>query len=127
MDITLKRFLQNEHGTLGHLILKGFPLCATLEDPWNNNARNISCIPPGEYQCVPHSGARYQNVWRLENVPGRQVILIHQGNSTNDTRGCILVGERHAPGQFWLTNSRATLSMLRVTLPQRFNLKIENP
>jgi hypothetical protein len=120
----IKRVLSNANGTLGVLYSQHSALCVTLEDPWRDNQRNISCIPTGTYTVVPHSGTRYKNVWRLEDVPNRSAILIHQGNTTKDTEGCILVGTSFVPDEMAINESRKALQNLRLMLPQRFVLSI---
>jgi hypothetical protein len=74
--------------------------CVTLEPPWYDNRRNVSCIPAGKYRCSrlesPSKGSRYQ----VLNVPGRDAILFHTGNWAGDERaglksdseGCIMLG-----------------------------------
>lgn len=126
--IKLYRLPSNFSGTFGILTRGGVPLCNTCEDPWNENRPQISCIPAGKYQCVPHSGTKYKNVWRLENVPGRSAILIHAGNSIEDTRGCLLVGNGFGivNGLPSVINSRETLAQLRGILPSTFELEIIN-
>lgn len=127
--IYLHRFKQDDQGTFGIMTLQGkVPLCLTCEDPWNDNKKNISCIPEGVYQCRPHSGAKYKNVWWVENVPMRSAILIHQGNTIKNTEGCILVGNRLGTvgGRPAVLNSVTTLNMLRNTLPDNFTLHITN-
>lgn len=47
---------------------------------------------------------------RLMGVPGRDGILIHAGNTTQDTTGCILVGINDKAGL--LSDSRRTFQML---------------
>jgi Family of unknown function (DUF5675) len=128
MHIHLHRFKQDASGTFGLMVLENEPLCVTCEDPWNDNKPNISCIPEGTYQCVPHDGAKYKNVWRLENVPGRDAILIHNGNTTNNTEGCILVGSAlgYLIGKPAVLNSVMTLNKLRKILPDNFTLTITN-
>lgn len=86
-DCTLIRLDHGEYETLGALIYKGKFLCLTLEPPWRENRRNVSCIPLGMYRCSRKNGK-----WVVNNVPGRTGILIHKGNSHYDTTGCILLG-----------------------------------
>lgn len=129
MKLTLRRVAQSSAGTFGVLLQNKTPLCLTCEDPWNDNKTGISCVPAGNYKCVPHMGEKYKNVWRLEDVPGRSAILIHAGNTLEDTRGCILVGRSFAmfgntPG---VTNSKDALTYLQAKLPPHFELEIINP
>lgn len=126
MKLRLTRTAQSSHGTFGMLTLDDIPLCNTCEDPWNNNHIGDSCIPPGVYQCVPHNGAKFQDVWEITNVPGRSAILIHAGNTIADTHGCVLVGNGFAFGQPTIIDSRMTLDALRKRLPPGFTLEIVN-
>jgi len=120
---TLQRVSSTERGVFGVLIdPEGTPVCCTLERPWLDNQRNVSCIPNGEYGVVKHNGAKYKNVWRLKNVPGRSGILFHAGNTMKDSRGCILVGQK-----FWkdgVLKSRVALDTLRDILPDNFELTV---
>lgn len=76
-------------GTVGHFAGLGI---FTLELPWLENRRGVSCIPVGEYLMVWGWSPRFRkNFWRI-GVPHRQGILIHKGNYLRDTSGCILVG-----------------------------------
>ena len=127
--IVLHRFLSGPDGTFGVMTYRDRPLCVTCENPWFGNKRNISCIPNGEYDCIPFTGTRYKNVWILENVKNRSAILIHQGNTIKDTDGCILVGNSFGTfGQLpGVSNSVQTLDMLRRTLPSKFRLRITGP
>lgn len=120
----LTRVCSSEKGTFGVLTKDNIPLCVTCEDPWNDNERGISCIPEGTYNCIPHSGPQFKNVWLLENVPGRSAILIHAGNSIADTRGCILVGKYFIGPA--IAESRLALQQLREKLPQTFTLTIRS-
>lgn len=123
----LKRVTSTPQAVCGVLMKDDKPLCVTLENPWLNNIPRESCIPKGTYQCRKFSGTKYKDVWELDRVPGRSAILIHQGNTAKDTMGCILVGKGFADfgGEPGVTDSRVTLDMLRVTLPDSFTLVIE--
>ncbi|MBR2691766.1 MAG: hypothetical protein IKE42_28255 [Aquamicrobium sp.] len=130
--ITLKltRLRDTGKATIGALRSVDLPvLIWTLEDAWKGNARGISCIPAGRYECVPHgweegSQVRFKRVWRLLGTEPREAILIHAGNSHEDTEGCILVG-RGITGSF-LTNSVSALDVLRRKIGRnRFFLEIE--
>lgn len=101
----------------------------TCENPWFNNKPNISCIPPGRYDCVPHNGTKYHNVWILKGVPDRTGILIHQGNTIEDTAGCILVGLGlgEIKGLPAVTGSREALLKLHRVLPPEFELLVSGP
>ncbi len=126
--LTLKRIAQGEQGTFGVLIDGQTPLCVTLEDPWKDNQKSISCIPEGIYEVSPHNGRKYKNVWILNDVEDRSAILIHAGNTTDDTRGCILVGQRYGEldGKTAILGSRMALNALRADLPDNFSLEIIN-
>lgn len=97
MVLTLQRVVSNEFGTFGKLFyydsfMGDIPLCVTLEDPWNENQENISCIPVGEYTCKRHNSPRFGETFEVANVVNRSAILFHKGNTEADTKGCILVG-----------------------------------
>ena len=82
--------------TIGNLYLDGEWLCDTLELPYLDNQRNISCIPEGQYKVrlrtARESATRDYLHLLVQDVPNRDYILFHIGNSAKDTRGCVLVG-----------------------------------
>lgn len=89
-------------------------ICYSLELPWKDNKRNISCIPKGTYTCKLTNSIKYGKVYKVLDVPGRTGILIHAGNYNKDTQGCILLGndlkDINNDGQKDVTNSKLTLS-----------------
>jgi len=109
--IELKRWY-HEDCTIGRLKIEGFQ-CFTLELPWLNNHKNISCIHTGVYGYFFRNSSRNGSVLELLNVHGRTNIQIHSGNYISQIRGCILTGDSVK----WLnsdkipdvTNSRNTL------------------
>lgn len=92
--VILQRLSESRDGTWGVLYQEAIkPLCWTLELPWKDNARNISCVPPGAYKVVKRQSKTFKGwVCELQDVPGRDGVLIHPGNTILDIRGCILVG-----------------------------------
>ena len=82
--------------TIGNLYLDGEWLCDTLELPYLDNQRSISCIPEGQYKVrlrtARESATRDYLHLLVQDVPNRDYILFHIGNSAKDTRGCVLVG-----------------------------------
>lgn len=124
----LVRIAQSSDGTFGVLTKDNMPLCVTLEDPWNDNKKQISCIPAGAYTCIRHNGGKYQKVWEIVKVPNRSSILIHNGNTTDDTIGCVLVGRYFGKvnGKYGILQSVPVLNELRDLLPSTFKLEIIN-
>lgn len=114
--------------TLGRLYVGGFQ-CFTLELPWLENQRSISCIPRGTYKAFKRQSPKNGAVIEFENVPQRSNIQIHAGNYTRQIEGCILVGSSIAfldsdtiPD---VANSKATLDKLLALLPDKFEVVIE--
>jgi hypothetical protein len=109
----LCRLARSDQGTQGMLFYEGFN-CHTLELPWRDNQRSISCIPPGEYKCVTRKSPRFGLTYHVTEVLGRSYILIHSGNWAGDVNkgykshvnGCILLGQKAG----WLQGQRAVLT-----------------
>lgn len=120
-EFTIDRKPSCPDGTFGIFSIDGIPQCITLEPV-------ISDIPDGTYPCIPHTGAKFKNVWEITKVPGHSAILLHNGNSVDDTEGCVIVGQGFANinGHRGVTNSNITLNNLRQILPTFFNLTIRS-
>lgn len=105
MKIELKRLFIKPTYTIGKLYVDGQYFCDTLEDKVRNLSREKkvpgqTAIPSGEYEVIVNVSPRFKRkLPRLLNVPGFEGILIHRGNSPEDTAGCILVGENKQPGR----------------------------
>lgn len=101
-----------------------------LERLWADNLRNESCIPGGAYTArfVERSpGGRYRDVFWLPDVPGRTAILIHNGNTVDHSRGCLIIGKRRGTlaGKPAVLNSRTALGELaELTGRSDFNLTL---
>ena len=96
INLLLIRDTFSKESTIGELFINGERICDTLENPWQDNQRNISCIPEGEYpvrlRLARESASRDYLHLLVQDVPNRDYILFHIGNKSSDTRGCILVG-----------------------------------
>lgn len=134
MKAVITREKHSDKQTLGTLILRDDEgnklfMCKTLELPWNENKKNKSCIPLGNYNVTTRQSARYNKHYHIEGVPGRSLILIHIGNYHNQTNGCVLVGKAIADinddGNMDVTNSKDTLQKLLKVAPNGFELEIQ--
>lgn len=93
--VTLTRDEQNRDGTFGRMRLLSGVIIRTCEDDWLQNARGRSCIPAGMYQLVRTTYWKHNvETFEVVPVPGRTRILVHVGNTEEDTLGCILTGLR---------------------------------
>jgi hypothetical protein len=95
--------------TMGRLLMGGSTV-QTLELPWLDNHANLSCIPEGTYGVVIAYSNRYDRLMpRLLDVPAREGVLVHAGNTSHDTKGCVLVGMARSGGA--LTYSKVAFNL----------------
>jgi hypothetical protein len=96
INLLLIRDTFSKESTIGELFINGEIICDTLENPYLDNQRNISCIPEGEYpvrlRLARESASRDYLHLLVQDVPNRDWILFHRGNYPKDTSGCIVVG-----------------------------------
>ena len=79
-----------KEGTNGALFYNDRFLGFTIELPWLNNARTISCIPEGVYQLKARYSEKFKYHLQLQNVKGRSLILLHPANDAlKELEGCI--------------------------------------
>lgn len=99
MKLTLERDTFGNGCTLGVLSVDGERFCNTLEpalgrSDYGGKYGRGACIPPGTYSIDFHYSAKFKRyMMTLCGVPHRSGILIHSGNTAQDTVGCILVGK----------------------------------
>ena len=99
MELLLIRTYHSQ-GVNGVIFFNGVRICDSIELPWRNNLRGISCIPEGSYSISKRRSRKYgPHLW-IRNVPGRELILIHPANNAiKELRGCIApVSEITGPG-----------------------------
>ena len=94
MQLHLLRTEQTEDGIFGTLKVGAY-IVHTCEDDWRDNQPSVSCIPAGSYRLHRTIYQKHgYETFEVTGVPGRSRILIHPGNTEEDTQGCILVGLR---------------------------------
>lgn len=147
MELILKRKYFKNYYIIGNLYIDGVFFSNTLEDTDRGldssmseydilkiKVKNKTAIPVGTYNItldiVSPKFSKYSfykknanngRLPRLLDVKGFEGILIHAGNSHQDTSGCILVGENREKGK--LLNSRDTFIKLYNLLYEAYNKK----
>jgi hypothetical protein len=127
--IVLDRTAHTPWGTFGTLRLPDGTAFPTIERRWEYNAKGKSCIPAGTYEMRQRasamvyrtSGNLFHQGWEITGVKDRSLIMIHPGNWSSDSNGCVLVGRAHAvvkgiPG---VTSSRPAFEDLMRRLSTR--------
>lgn len=126
MKATLVRTSTSDQGTHGVLVFDGFT-CHTLELPWRDNERNISCIPTGHYRCSEVDSPKFGKAYQIHDVPERSHILFHRGNWASEVKGCILLGSARTimANQEAVLQSKITMDQFHEHLDHRdFDLTI---
>ncbi len=115
MRVTLTRHSYHPAATLGMLRAGDLSL-HTIERPWRRNERRVSCIPEGTYPLRPYNSPKFQNCFQVCDVPGRDYILIHAGNTADDVEGCIAVGLKGSQYSLVINQSQLAMQRLRQVL-----------
>lgn len=134
IKLLLKRIAKKNSYTIGKLYINNQYFCDTLEDKDRGLSQSMqldqisklkikdqTAIPTGTYKVsMDIVSPRFKNTsWakqyngkvpRLINVSGFDGVLIHPGNTSSDTSGCILVGENKVVGK--VINSQVTWKKL---------------
>lgn len=123
--------------TIGKLYVDGVYFADTLEDKvrdYNKDGDLLdkgetkvfgeTAIPYGEYKIIIGYSPRFKgNYPRIQNVPHFDGILIHSGNTAEDTHGCILVGNNTEKGK--VTNSKNTFQRLFKLMENQTDITIK--
>lgn len=130
-EIYLLERVYLETETLGSIYSpEGGLICKTMELPWRNNERSVSCIPESIYNVIvqPPKEDRDYSYFRLPTVPKRSGILIHRITYVSGLKGCIGVGGKFADlnkdGVPDIVESGKTLQWMVDNLPAAFKLRI---
>ena len=105
-------------GTNGTLKIDGKRLCFTIELPWINNEKRVSCVPEGEYFLKRRFSQKYGWHLHLQNVPNRELILIHPANDAqSELRGCIAPVSRSTGVGTGNASRKALTEITRLVFP----------
>ena len=122
LELVLKRtYFPN--GTNGEIFRNDQVVCESIELPWHENKKEISCIPEGRYEIEARYNPKHGAHFCLKEVPKRSLILIHLANNAmKELKGCI------APvsiltGQGIGKNSRLAMNKLRLLVYEGFSKK----
>lgn len=140
MKVQVTRNPSTHSGTPGWLRTEEEFTCNTLELPWKENKKGLSCIEAGTYFGKVEYHSKYgHDIIRLEDKNGRKGILFHNGTFAGDVevdadhdsqpdyvsqvQGCIEVGDNFAlmtrkdgKQQLGIVHSVATLTKLTAHL-----------
>ena len=121
MKLTLKRIALRPTYTIGKLYIDDVYFCDTIEDTvrdinkngkFDNGEKKVhskTAIPYGNYEIKWTYSPRFKKYTpQLINVPSFEGIRIHAGNTSEDTEGCLILGENKQVGK--VLNSRATIN-----------------
>lgn len=128
MNLRLERFLSDDDTTLGSLYVDTRWVCFTCEDEFRPvKLAKETRISAGTYRLklraeggfheryLAKFGPQFHKgmIW-LQDVPGYQWVLIHIGNTDEDTEGCLLVGAgaNAVHGSLSISNSLAAYQKL---------------
>jgi hypothetical protein len=143
MEITVKRSLYTEKSTIGNMLINGKQFCYTLEDTCRDANRDgdlddegetkvfgKTAIPSGKYPVILSYSNRFKRILpEVLNVPGYAGIRIHNGNTSADTEGCLLIGSQKS--RDFVGNSRVTLEAFmeilnKVKAPEKIQLHLQD-
>lgn len=137
MQLLLKRIYFNPTYTIGKLFINDVYFCDVLEDVnrdlnKDGDLQDVgeakqygkTAIPFGTYKVkITYSNRFKTNLPLLIDVPEFEAIRIHAGNTSEDTHGCLLVGENKIKAT--LINSKETLRRLMLKLNNQKDITIK--
>ena len=142
MKITVTRIFKGPDYTIGRLHIDGTYFCDTLEDPVRplppscpDTPKGAACrcgekvyartaIPAGCYKLTMEHSPRFRRrLPYLHDVPHFLGLLIHSGNTADDSAGCLIVGRNRVKGK--VLDSRVTLEALIARIEGAASVTIE--
>jgi hypothetical protein len=112
MRVRVDREIYRSESTIGRLYIDDVYQCRTLEDTVRTGAKvyGKTAIPAGTFplklrtEGTTHEDykVRFAGIHRgtlhIDDIPGYKYVLIHCGNTPEDTLGCLLIGMAYNGG-----------------------------
>ena len=106
MKLKVVRETKNDVSTIGSLFINDVFFCYTLEDKDRGLKQSdsllfiqakkifgLTAIPSGFYKLTVNQSPKFKRMLpRILEIKGFDGVLLHRGNSANDSLGCILLG-----------------------------------
>lgn len=128
MELNINRIYKGEDYTIGELTINGTFFCYTLEDKvrllnsYEDKFYGETAIPIGRYKVILSYSNHFKcKLPELLNVNFFSGIRIHAGNTKEDTKGCILVGECKNVKEGYIYNSKNVMKKLMAILEPVFD------
>lgn len=127
MVILVDRFISDDDSTISRVMVDGTFVCFGLEDEYREEkVSKETRIPAGTYRLTLRTEgshhSRYltkfpdfhKGMLHVRDVPNFKWILIHIGNTDEDTDGCLLVGSQAItdPGEMKIISSTVAYKLL---------------
>lgn len=126
MRIKVLRYNSADDHTNSIIFIDGVFECYGLEDEFRaDKVKGETRIPNGIYdikfRAVGGFHTRYlkrygksfhKGMLQVMNVPNFEYILLHSGNTDNDTAGCLLLGDGNSRGENFISQSRPAYNRL---------------
>ena len=130
MKLKVIREVKTEVSTIGSLFINGEFFCYTLEDKDRGlkqsdsllfiNTKKIfglTAIPSGFYKLIVNQSPKFKRMLpRILDIKGFDGVLMHRGNSANDSLGCILIGYKKGENSIFESTKAETDLVNRLLL-----------
>ena len=130
MKIKVVREIKNDVCTIGSLFINDVFFCYTLEDKDRGIKQSdsllfiqakkifgLTAIPSGFYKLTVNQSPKFKRMLpRILDIKGFDGVLLHRGNSANDSLGCILVGYKKGDNSIFESTKAETDLVNRLLL-----------
>lgn len=128
--IKVERFIHNKDNTISRVYIDDKLFCFAIEDEKRTTkVKGETCIPDGIYNLSTRWSPKFSSTYNhdmiwVKDVPNFEYILVHWGNTDDDTDGCLIVGAKIGivKGQDAVLSSRDTYLKLYTKVIDKIKL-----